>query len=128
MIHRAILGSVERFLGILTEHVAGAFPVWLAPEQVRVVPVADRHLAYAESVVKRLATAGCRVGCESRNEKVGAKIRRAAVEKVPFVLVVGDREVEAETVAVRSRGGVDIGAKSVGEFLSLVKEQIGSKS
>ena len=117
MIHRAMLGSLERFLGILIEHTAGAFPLWLAPEQVRILPITDRTIDYAESVRAQLADAGLRVRVDRRAEKIGLKIREAQLDKVPYMLVVGDREAEAGAVAVRSRTEGDLGASPVGQFL-----------
>jgi threonyl-tRNA synthetase len=109
MVHRALLGSMERFLGVLIEHYGGAFPLWLAPVQTRVLPVADRHQAYAASVCDRLKAAGLRGEADVRNEKVGFKIREAEVQKIPYILVVGDKEMTAGTVSVRQRGGQDRG-------------------
>ncbi|MDI3297669.1 MAG: threonine--tRNA ligase [Bacillota bacterium] len=110
IIHRAILGTLERFIGILVEHYAGDFPLWLAPVQARIVPVADRHLEYARRLERELAARGLRVEVDGRNEKLGYKIRQAELEKIPYVLVVGDREASAGTVAVRSRAAGDQGA------------------
>ena len=109
MVHRALLGSMERFLGVLIEHYGGAFPVWLAPVQARVLPVADRHHAYATSVCDRLKASGLRGEMDARNEKIGFKIREAEVQKIPYILVVGDKEMTAGTVSVRQRGGQDRG-------------------
>lgn len=128
MIHRALLGSLERFMGILTEHYAGAFPVWLAPLQVIVLPISDRHHDYAQKVEQELRRAGLRVESDLRSEKVGYKIRNAQLQKVPFMLIVGDREVEEETVSVRDRAKGDQGARSVGEFVSQIRDSIETKS
>ncbi|MCX5736120.1 MAG: threonine--tRNA ligase [candidate division NC10 bacterium] len=117
MIHRALLGSMERFLGVLIEHYGGAFPVWLAPVQARVLPVADRHHAYATSVSDRLRAAGLRVEVDGRNEKIGLKIREAEVQKVPYILVVGDKEITAGTVSVRLRGGQDRGVMPLADLV-----------
>lgn len=117
MIHRAMLGSLERFIGILIEHCAGAFPFWLAPEQVRVLPIADRHVDYGRSVVDGLEAAGLRATVDARNEKIGAKIRQAQLEKLPYMLIVGDREAEDGTVAVRERLAGDRGAVGLEEFI-----------
>jgi threonyl-tRNA synthetase len=116
MVHRALLGSLERFFGILVEHYNGAFPVWLAPEQARVLPLTENQMGYAETVLKSLLDAGARATIDRKSEKVGAKIRRAQVEKVPYMLVAGPREAEAGTVAVRSRSEGDRGAMSVRDF------------
>ncbi|MFA4028814.1 MAG: hypothetical protein GDYSWBUE_000878 [Candidatus Fervidibacterota bacterium] len=124
MIHRAILGSMERFIGILIEHYAGAFPVWLAPVQVSVVPVADRHIWYANSVASELSKHGIRVEVISHSDTVSAKIRECELRKVPYILVCGDREVSGGHISVRQRGRKDLGAMSIGEFLSLLLEQI----
>ena len=117
MIHRAMLGSLERFFGILIEHCAGAFPPWLAPEQVRVLPITDRSIAWANEVRDALAAASLRVKVDARGEKIGAKIREAQLDKIPWMLVVGDREAAARSVAVRSRRGGDQGAVTLESFL-----------
>jgi len=104
MIHRVVFGSIERFLGILTEHYGGAFPVWLAPVQVKVITVASRHADYAASVAKQLELEGIRVEVDDRNERVGYKIREGELEKVPYLLVLGDQEVESQLIRVRKRG------------------------
>ena len=112
VIHRAIFGSFERFIALLIEHYAGAFPLWLAPVQAVVLPIADRHLDYAASVRDRLAAAGLRVELDERQEKIGYKIREAQLQKIPYMLVVGDREAAEGTVSVRSRTGGDQGARA----------------
>jgi len=122
MVHRALFGLLERFFGILIEHYAGAFPVWLAPIQTTVLPITDRHLEYAKEVKEKLAAAGIRVQLDDRSEKVNLKIREAQLQKIPFMLVVGDREAENGTVAVRNRKHGDQGAKTVDEFLAEVKQ------
>ena len=122
MIHRAMLGSLERFLGILIEHCGGAFPMWLAPVQVRILPITERTVDYARQVRERLAGAGLRVEVDARNEKIGAKIREAQLQKIPFMLVVGDREAQAGTVAVRSRSEGDQGAVPLESFLEQAVE------
>ncbi len=124
MIHRAIYGTYERFLGILVEHYAGAFPLWLAPVQVAVIPVADRHVPYAEEVAARLRAADLRVEVDARNERMQAKIRDAQLLKVPYMLVVGDKEVAAGAVAVRERSGTNLGPMPVDAFLALAQERI----
>ncbi|MDX6548396.1 MAG: threonyl-tRNA synthetase, partial [Gaiellales bacterium] len=116
MIHRALMGAFERFIGILIEHYAGAFPVWLAPVQVSVVPVADRHNQYAESVVDQLRGAGLRAEADLRSESVGKKIAESERQKMPCILVVGDRETEADTVSVRRRGQGDLGARPLADL------------
>jgi threonyl-tRNA synthetase len=117
VIHRAIFGSFERFIGILIEHFAGAFPLWLAPVQAVVLPIADRHAAYAEEVRAKLAAAGLRAEVDARQEKIGYKIREAQLQKVPYMLVAGDREMQDGKIAVRSRSGGDLGAQHVDEFI-----------
>jgi threonyl-tRNA synthetase len=117
VIHRALVGSMERFVGVLIEHYAGAFPVWLAPVQVVLIPIADRHIEYANSVAERLKEADLRVEIDTRSERMNAKIRDAQLQKVPYMLVVGDREVEANAVAVRLRSEEDLGAMPVEKFL-----------
>ncbi len=117
MVHRALLGSIERFLGVLIEHFGGAFPVWLAPVQARVLPVTDRHHEYAASVVARLRSEGLRGEADTRNEKIGFKIREAEVQKIPYILVVGDKETAAGTVSVRLRGGQDRGVMPLADLV-----------
>ena len=128
VIHRAVSGSFERFIAILIEHFAGAFPLWLAPEQVRVLPITDRINAYGETVRKQCAAAGLRVKLDDRSEKIGAKIRDAQLFKVPFMLVIGDREAGEHTVAVRSRRGGDLGAMTLPAFLEKAEGLVSSKS
>ncbi|MFH1368321.1 MAG: threonine--tRNA ligase [Elusimicrobiota bacterium] len=123
MIHRALMGSLERFFGVLIEHYAGAFPVWLAPEQAVVMNITEKQLEYAESVVKKLKDAGLRVRLDARNEKIGLKIREASLQKVPYQLVVGDKEKESDSVAIRARGNKDLGVKKTDDFIAeLLKE------
>jgi threonyl-tRNA synthetase len=116
MVHRALFGSIERFFGVLIEHYAGAFPMWLAPVQIAVLPITDRINEYAEKVAAEMRAAGLRVEVNVRNDKIGAKIRDAQMQKVPFMLVLGDREMEEGKVAVRERTRGDIGAMSIDEF------------
>ena len=125
MVHRAILGSMERFLGVLIEHYGGAFPVWLAPVQAVVIPIADRHQEYADSVRTKLNSGGYRVEVDSRNERMNQKIRTAQLQKVPYMLVVGDREAEAGAVAVRQRDGEDLGAMPVEDFVKRLEGEAG---
>ena len=128
MIHRVLFGSIERFIGILTEHFAGAFPMWLAPVQVKVIPVSEKHMDYAKGVYQKLFDAGLRVELDERNEKIGYKIREAQLEKVPYMLIVGDKEVEAGNVSVRSRSDGDKGVSTLEDFLCAIKEEIDSKA
>ncbi len=128
VIHRAIFGSFERFIALLIEHYAGAFPLWLAPVQVAVLPIADRHLPYAASVRDQLAAAGLRVEVDERYEKIGYKIREAQIQKIPYMLIVGDKEETDGTVAVRSRSEGDQGSRTVSAFLDAALAEIGSKS
>jgi threonyl-tRNA synthetase len=123
VIHRAIFGSFERFIAILIEHYAGAFPLWLAPVQARVLPIADRHAAYAREVRERIGAAGLRVELDERQEKIGYKIREAQVQKIPYMLVIGDREAAEGTVAVRTRAGGDQGARPLDEFIAAAVEE-----
>ncbi len=127
-IHRAIFGSFERFVGILTEHFAGAFPTWLAPVQMRVLPVSAKHAEYAGSVHRRLLDAGVRAELDDRSEKLGYKVREAQVQKVPYVLVVGEREARDETASVRKRGGEDVGAMPVERFLAEITAEIRTRA
>ncbi|RKY03133.1 threonine--tRNA ligase [Candidatus Poribacteria bacterium] len=128
MIHRALLGSMERFFGILIEHYAGAFPMWLAPVQVRVMNITDEQRDYALKVTERLREAGLRAEADLRNERLGYKIREAQLEKIPYMLVVGNKEVESGTVSVRSRRGEDLGQMTVESFISMARELIDSKA
>ncbi|MDQ3071115.1 MAG: His/Gly/Thr/Pro-type tRNA ligase C-terminal domain-containing protein, partial [Acidobacteriota bacterium] len=127
VIHRAIFGSFERFIGILIEHYAGAFPLWLAPLQVIVLPLADRHLEAAEAVQGAISAAGLRVDTDRRVEKIGYKIREAQLQKIPYMLVIGDREAAEGTIAVRSRAGGDLGARPVAEFIRDAAEEVARK-
>lgn len=127
MIHRVIFGSIERFIGILIEHYAGAFPTWLAPVQVKILPVTDRANEYARQLEEKLKDNGIRVEADLRNEKIGYKIREAQLQKVPYMLILGDKEVEAANVSVRSRKDGDMGAMSVEEFISRIREEIDKK-
>ena len=124
MLHRVIFGSIERFIGVLIENYAGAFPTWLAPVQVKVLPIADAHIDYANEVKAKLEDVGIRVEVDDRNEKIGYKIREAQLQKIPYMLVLGDKEKEAGTVGVRSRKDGDIGAMEIDEFIAKVVEEI----
>jgi len=128
MVHRALYGSVERFFGILLEHYAGAFPVWLAPVQAIVLPIADRHIEYARQVCARLAAEGLRAEVDERSEKVNYKIREAQLQKIPYMLVVGDREAANSQVALRTRRGGDLGARSVDEVVAMIAEKNRTRS
>jgi len=125
--HRAIFGSLERFIALLLEHYAGALPMWFAPVQAIVLPIADRHMAYAATVRDRLTAAGLFVELDERQEKIGYKIREAQLQKVPYMLVVGDREAEQGTVSVRSRAGGDQGARTVDDFMAAAQDEIARK-
>jgi threonyl-tRNA synthetase len=127
VIHRAIFGSFERFIALLLEHYAGAFPLWLAPVQVVLLPIADRHAAYAGTVRDRLAAAGLRVELDARQEKIGYKIREAQLQKIPYMLVAGDREMAEGTVSVRSRSGGDLGARTVDDFVRQAQAEVAAK-
>jgi len=127
MIHRALLGSMERFFGVLIEHFGGAFPVWLAPVQAVIIPIADRHVAYAEEIATRLKEAGLRVEVDNSSDRMGNKIRKAQEQKIPYMLVVGDKELEAKSVAVRLRSNENLGPKPVDEFITLANEAIAEK-
>ncbi len=128
MIHRALLGSIERFIGVITEHFAGAFPAWLAPVQVELLPVTDRAVQYAQDICQKLTDAGFRVEVDARNEKVGKKIREAQLQKIPYMLVVGDRDMENQTVSPRLRTGEDLGGMPLEEFLQRITKQVESRS
>ena len=121
MLHRVVFGSIERFIGIITEHFAGAFPVWLAPVQVKILPISDSQKEYAENVVKKLEANGIRVELDARQEKIGYKIREAQLQKVPYRLIIGDKEIEANAIGVRSRKEGEIGQMDVDKFIEKVK-------
>ena len=120
MIHRVVLGSIERFIGVITEHFAGAFPFWLSPVQIRVMPITDRSREYAEKIAAELDAKGFRVETDVRNEKIGYKIREAQMQKIPYMLVIGDKEAEAGTIAVRTREGGDQGTMSLDDFIAKI--------
>lgn len=128
MIHRALLGSMERFMGVLIEHFAGAFPVWLAPTQAIIIPIADRHLDYANRVADDLRAAGLRVEVDDRGERMNAKIRDAQNQKIPYMLIVGDREMESESVSVRLRTEENLGAMSLTNFMERALDRIKNHS
>ncbi len=127
MIHRVIFGSIERFIGILTEHYAGAFPLWLAPQQVVILPISEAFQANAEKIKEDLQAVNIRASVDKRNEKIGYKIRQAQLKKIPYMLVVGEKEVSSNTVSVRSRKNGDLGSMSLAEFISTLKEEIENK-
>jgi threonyl-tRNA synthetase len=122
MLHRVILGAVERFMGVLIEHYAGAFPLWLSPVQCTVLTVTDKHIPYAQNVYDQLLAAGVRSEKYFDNEKLGYKIRQAQMQKIPYMLVIGDKEVEAGSVAPRMRDGQNLGSLPVDEFIALLRE------
>jgi threonyl-tRNA synthetase len=128
VIHRAIFGSFERFIAMLIEHYAGAFPLWLAPVQVMVLPIADRHAAYARSVQQKLVDAEFRAQVDERQEKIGYKIREAQLQKIPYMLVVGDREAAEGAVAVRSRSGGDLGSQPLDRFVVSARDEVVTRS
>jgi threonyl-tRNA synthetase len=127
MVHRALLGSMERFLGVLIEHYGGAFPLWLAPVQATVIPIADRHVEYAHRVAENLRAAGLRVEVDERGERMQAKIRDAQLQKVPYMLVVGDKEAASESAAVRCRSGEDLGALPLFQVIDRLKDEVASR-
>lgn len=127
MIHRVVFGSIERFIGVITEHFAGAFPIWLAPVQVKLLPIADRHHDYAFEIAKKLEAKGIRCEVDTRSEKTGYKIREAQLQKIPYMLLMGDKDIEGNCVSVRKRGEGDIGAMGVDEFVEMAAKQIESK-
>ena len=124
MLHRALFGSFERFIGILTEHYAGAFPTWLSPVQVKILPIADAHKEYAEKVLEELDNNGIRAEIDERQEKIGYKIREAQLQKIPYMLIIGDKEVEANAVGVRSRSDGDIGVMGLNDFILKIKKEV----
>ena len=127
MIHRVVLGSIERFIGVITEHFAGAFPAWLSPVQAKVLTVTGRADDYAKEIAAALDARGFRPEVDDRNEKIGKKIREAQLQKIPYMLVVGDRDIENKTVSVRHRSGEDLGAMSLDAFAALLKEEVDSR-
>ncbi len=127
MIHRVVFGSIERFIGILIEHFAGAFPTWLAPVQVKVLPISDKYADYAKTVLEELDEAGIRAEIDTRSEKIGYKIREAQTQKIPYMLVVGQKEEEEGTVSVRSRFAGDEGSDSTAGFIEKIKKEIAGK-
>jgi threonyl-tRNA synthetase len=124
MIHRALMGSIERFFGILVEHYAGAFPTWLAPVQALIISITDKHKDYADALAKRLGDAGFRVEADLRSEKMGFKVREAERAKIPYMLVVGDREVENGEVSIRRRGGINAGSQKIETFMDLLTREV----
>lgn len=127
MIHRVAFGSIERFIGILIEHFAGAFPTWLAPVQVKVLPISDKYADYAKTVLEELEEAGIRAELDTRSEKIGYKIREAQTQKIPYMLVVGQKEEEEGNVSVRSRFAGDEGSDSTAGFIEKIKKEIAGK-
>jgi threonyl-tRNA synthetase len=127
MVHRALLGSLERFFGVLIEHYAGAFPLWLAPVQAKIIPIADRHLDYAHQVLARLKAAGLWAEVDDSSDRMNAKIRAAQIQKIPYMLVVGDREMEDGAVAVRLRTNENLGAIKLEEFVARATDLIASR-
>jgi threonyl-tRNA synthetase len=128
MVHRALFGSIERFFGVLIEHYTGAFPVWLSPVQAVVLPISDKHLAYAQEVFAKLRQAKLRVQLDDRNEKLNARIRDAQLQKVPFMLVVGDREAQNQSVSVRRRDTGDAGSRPLAEFIDWAQQLIDTRA
>jgi threonyl-tRNA synthetase len=123
MVHRALLGSLERFFGILVEHYGGAFPLWMAPEQVRVLPITDDQMAYAQTIAGKLADAGFRAEVDKKSEKIGAKIRRAQIEKIPYMAIVGAKEVESGKISLRARSEGDKGAVAFDDLMELLRKE-----
>ena len=124
MLHRVVFGSIERFIGVLIEHYAGAFPTWLAPVQVKILTISDKQKAYANKIVEKLMNEGIRVEVDDREEKIGYKIREAQLQKIPYMLIVGDKEVETNAVGVRARKDGDIGQMPIDEFICKIKAEI----
>jgi threonyl-tRNA synthetase len=124
VLHRAVTGSTERFLGVIIEHFAGAFPVWLAPIQANLIPIADRHVDYANKAAEQMKAAGLRVSVDDSSDRMGAKIRAAQSQKVPYMLVIGDKEVESQSVALRLRSGEDEGAIPIADFIARAKKDV----
>jgi threonyl-tRNA synthetase len=127
MLHRAILGSLERFIGILIEQHAGTFPVWLSPVQAMVLDIADRHADYASQIMRELEQQGIRVKIDLRNEKIGFKIREHSMQRVPYLVIIGDKELEDQTITVRTQKGEDLGSLSISEFTERLKQEIADR-
>jgi len=127
MVHRAIFGSLERFMGILIEHFGGAFPLWLSPVQVQIIPIADRHIDYAENILNQLQSESIRVTIDSRSERMNSKIREAQINKIPYMLIMGDREIESGTVGVRLRSGEDLGPVLIPQLIDRIKNEVLTK-
>jgi len=127
MLHRAVLGSLERFIGILIEQYSGTFPLWLAPVQLTVINIASRHEEYSEKVRQELEKQGYRVKIDLRNEKIGFKIREHSMQRVPYLLIIGDKELEDQTIAVRSQKGDDLGSLPLADLTSMLNKQIADK-
>ncbi len=128
MIHRVVLGSIERFIGVITEHFAGAFPLWLSPVQAVVLPISEKFADYAQKVAEQLDAAGLRCETDLRPEKVGYKIRQAQMQKIPYMLVVGEKEEADGTVSVRSRNAGDKGAMALSEFIAAAQEEVRTRA
>jgi threonyl-tRNA synthetase len=127
MVHRALMGSLERFFGILIEHYAGAFPLWLAPVQLSVLTIAERHAGYAERLASGLRAAGIRAELDLDNEKIGNKIRKSSIRKIPYSIIIGDKEVAEEKVALRRRNGESTAPFGLNELMSFLKEEISQR-
>ena len=128
MLHRTIMGSLERFIAILIEHFAGALPTWISPVQVKLLPIAERHIEYGERLKKRLFDSNIRVELDENNEKIGAKIRKAEIQKIPYMLIFGDQEITDEKINVRKRGKGDLGEFSIEQFVNQISAEIYEKS
>jgi len=120
VIHRALLGSLERFIGVLIEHYGGAFPLWIAPVQIKILPISDKHIEYGKEILDELRSISFRVEMNKKNETVSKKIRESEIEKVPYLLIIGDREIENKTVRVRERGKGDIGEMKIKDFIKII--------
>jgi threonyl-tRNA synthetase len=127
MLHRAILGSLERFIGILIEQYSGTFPVWLSPVQVMVLDIADRHAEYASRIMRELEQQGVRVKIDLRNEKIGFKIREHSMQRIPYLVIIGDKELEDQNITVRMQKGEDLGSLSISEFTERLKQEIADR-
>uniref|UniRef100_A0A7C4XHA9 Anticodon-binding domain-containing protein n=1 Tax=candidate division WWE3 bacterium TaxID=2053526 RepID=A0A7C4XHA9_UNCKA len=128
VIHRAIYGSLERFIGIIVEHFAGAFPVWIAPIQVEIIPIADRHIEYAEKLQRKMKEFGLRVEVNNKNDSFSAKIRNAQLQKIPYMMILGDKEVESNKVSLRLRDGRDLGIQDIDSTLNQIKKVYNERS
>jgi threonyl-tRNA synthetase len=128
MIHKALLGTIDRFLGVYIEHTAGNFPLWLAPVQVAIIPISEKHIEYAQKIADMLQASGFRLQIVNENETLGKKIREAEMQRIPYLLIIGDKEIQADAVGVRQRGKGDLGSMTAVDFIEKIKKEIKDKA